>query len=140
MFAAFFEILGADVGDEGADEVDVVGKHHAADGLDEDETEGLLVAGGGDVAEADGEHDVDGPVVGPDVDLVPGGGGEGAGRDPVAGGVDRGHELEQQRQEVRVAEVEDDQLHQRPVTLLVRRLDQARLQPLQPVQNRRNLE
>ena len=69
---ALFNILGANVGNERADAVDVVRKHDAAYGFDEDHAQCFLVANWSHVSEPDGQHDRRSPVVGPYVLFVPG--------------------------------------------------------------------
>ena len=69
--ATAFEVVGSDVADEGANPVDVVGETHDADDLDEDEAQRLKVVGGHEIPEPNRQHDVDSPVVGPDVLLEP---------------------------------------------------------------------
>lgn len=67
----FLEVLGPNVTDQGADPVDIVGEAHDADNFNEDETEGFLIGGGLQISEAYCEHDVDSPIVGPDILFVP---------------------------------------------------------------------
>ena len=125
------DVLRADVADEGADRVDVVGEAHHAHDLDEDQAERLLVVRGRDVSEANGQHDVAAPVVGPDVLLkparvlypdhaVPG---------LFFAGVRHGRE--QYGQNVGKDEVEDEDLQQRPVLLVVVVLDEVDFELLQ---------
>lgn len=64
-------VLGSDIADQRPDAVNVVCQHDAANSLDENEAESFLIVGSDNVTKSYSEHDVDCPVVGPDVDLIP---------------------------------------------------------------------
>lgn len=64
---SLFDVLRPNVADEGTDPVDVVGETDNTEELDEDETDCFFLGGCCDIAEANCEHDVCSPVVGPDV-------------------------------------------------------------------------
>jgi hypothetical protein len=132
-------VLAADVLDEGADAVDVVGEDEAAEGLDEDEAQGLLVVGGHDVPEADGEHHGARPVVRPDVLLLPARLPDPLYSHPVLLRTQVHHRRQQDADYVREAKVRNDDLHQRPVLLVVEILYPVGLQPLYLVQSLRKL-
>lgn len=68
---ALLEVLSPNVADKWANTVDVVGEGHATEGFNEDEAESLDVVSRDYVSESNGKHDVDGPVVRPDVYLMP---------------------------------------------------------------------
>ena len=105
---ALFEVLRTDVADKGPDPVDVVGETHHAEYLDEDEAEGLAVVGGRQVAEADSEHDVDSPVVGPDVLGKPLLSRDSLCSVPVVSRIELRHGREEDGQHVSETEVEED--------------------------------
>lgn len=71
VILALLDVLGADVADQHANGVDVVGQAHDAEDLDDDHAESLLVVGCYDVTETYGQHDGCAPVVGPSVTLEP---------------------------------------------------------------------
>ena len=120
----------ADGADDGTDVADVVGEGDAAEGLDEDEDEGLVGVGGGQVTKAHGEHDVGAPVVAPDVldqpvlvlDAQLG---------PPVGRRQRRHQVQQDRQHVPDHEVRQEHLHQSVVLLPHSRVDVHVLEPLE---------
>jgi hypothetical protein len=133
-------VLAADVLDEGSDAVDVVGEDEAAEGLDEDEAEGFLVVGSDDIAEADGEHHGAGPVVGPDVLLLPLLIPNALLCHPVRVGTQASHARKQDADHVSKAEVGNDDLDQRPVLLVVKVFNPIDLQALYFIQRLRQFE
>lgn len=128
------DVLRADVGDQRAHAVDVVREDDAANRLHEDHAQGFLVVDDHDVSEADGQHDGGAPVVGPDVLLEPGRIAESLAGHPVGTGIEVGHADQDDGQHVREAEVEQENLAQRPILLVVVVLDEEDLQLLQPFQ------
>lgn len=60
-------VLLADRADKSPHIADVVSQSDAAEGLDEDQDNGLVVVGGRDVSKAHCQHDVSAPVVSPNV-------------------------------------------------------------------------
>ena len=136
---ALLKVLRPNVADEGSDPIDVVGEAHDAEDLDEDETEGFYVVGGRQVAEPDGQHDVDSPIVGPYVLREPVFGRDAFGSVPVVCGVDLRHRREKNCQNVGEAEVEEDHLHERPVLLVVVVLYEAHLELVELLQALRDL-
>lgn len=71
VFFALLEVLSPNVTDERPNTIDVVSKRHTAECLNEDEAKSLEIVGCNDISESNCEHDVDCPVVRPDVYLVP---------------------------------------------------------------------
>jgi len=99
-------VFQSDVGDDGAHPVDVVGHDDAAEGLDEGHDDGLEVVLRHDVAEPHRQHHVGRPVERPHVDHQPVLPLDALVLDPVRGRVDVGHQDEDQRDYVGVAEVD----------------------------------
>ena len=116
---AFFEVLGADVADEGADPVDVVSEAHDGNDFNKDETDSFLVVAGMKVSEANSEHDVDSPVVGPDVLFVPLAVGDVDLAMPVLLRVEVGHGRQKDGEGVGEAEIEQDNFDKGPVLFVV---------------------
>jgi hypothetical protein len=53
---ALLDVLGADVGDEGTDTINVVGDDHAANSFDKDHAQSFLVADWTEASETDCKH------------------------------------------------------------------------------------
>ena len=68
---ALFDVLRPNVGDQISDTIDVVGEHKAANHLDKDQTDRLLIGRGIDISEPHSQHYIRPPVVGPNVFLCP---------------------------------------------------------------------
>lgn len=68
---AFLKVLSPNVADERSNAVDVVSKCHTAESLNEDKAESLEIVGRNNISKSDCEHDVDCPIVRPNVYLVP---------------------------------------------------------------------
>lgn len=68
---ALFDVLGTDIADEGAYPVDVIGETHDTDDFYEDQAESLFVVSRIKITKTYGKHDIDSPIVGPDVFLEP---------------------------------------------------------------------
>jgi hypothetical protein len=107
---ALFDVLGPNVGDQIADAVDVVGEHEAADHLDEDQADRLLVGRGIDVAEPHRQHYVRPPIVGPNVLLDPVGVRDLPHDEPVFLRVYVAHSYQKEGEDVAAAEVEENSL------------------------------
>lgn len=116
---ALLDVLGADVADEHANGVDVVGQADHAEDLDDDHAEGLLVVGGYDVSETYGQHDGRAPVVGPGVALEPVGCADAFYGLPVCLVVHAGHRREADCQDMREAEVKENHLDERPILRVI---------------------
>jgi hypothetical protein len=99
-----------DFGDQIADAVDVVGEHEAADHLDEDQADRLLVGRGIDVAEPHRQHYVRPPIVGPNVLLDPVGVRDLPHDEPVFLRVYVAHSYQKEGEDVAAAEVEENSL------------------------------
>ena len=112
-------VLKADVVEDGAHPVDVVGHDDAAEGLDEDEADGLLVIGCWEVAESNSQHNVGGPVDRPDVLLGPGDVVKAVFDEPAVVGAEAGHGSKDDTNDVGVAEVHQKYLSQFPVLLVI---------------------
>lgn len=136
---AFFDVLRADVWDETADAVDVVGEGEAAEGFDEDEADGLLISRGDDVPEPHCQHYISSPIIRPNVPLDPRGIVNFFGDHPINVSVKVRHRHEQYRQNMREAKVENERLRQRPILFVVIIVYYVNLQLLHTLQNFRNL-
>lgn len=137
---AFLEVLGPNVTDQGADPVDVVGQTHDADNFDEDEAEGLLICGGVKISEAYCEHDVDSPVIGPDILFVPLCPVYVFKLIPILMLVNVGHGCEEDGEHMCEAEVEEYDFDEGPVLFIVVILDEKGLQFFHFLQALRQLE
>lgn len=117
--ALLLVVLGLDVEDKVSHAVDVVGQHDAAEGLDEDQANGLFVVASCNIAEADCEHDVGAPVVSPDVLFEPVSPVNVPDGHPVLVGADLGHGREDDGQNVGETEVEEEDFDQGPVLVFL---------------------
>ena len=104
--------------DEIADTADIVGQNNAANSLNEDEAKSLSVVGGSDITEANCEHDVGTPVIGPDIFLVPLALVYLSFGHPVLGGADFCHCWEDYGQNMGKAEVKQHYFYKRPVFVI----------------------
>jgi len=66
-FSTAFLILGADIADDRAHTVYVIGHHYTAESLNENKTDGLLMIACSYVSESNSKHDVCGPIIRPNV-------------------------------------------------------------------------
>lgn len=116
---AFLDILLSNIANQSSNSVDIVGKAHDTDDFNEDEAESFDVVTGREVSKANSEHDVDSPVVGPDI----------LGKPPclwntlfyMPGSISFyfSHCREDYGQNMGKAEVKKHNLHKRPVLLMV---------------------
>lgn len=125
---ASFDILGADVADESAYPVDVIGEAHDTDNFYENKAKGFLIGCRVEIAKSHRQHDVHSPVVSPDVLFKPKSILNPSKLVPVFSGVDIRHRSEEDCQYMSKAKVEQDHLNQRPVLLVMVVLDKADLQ------------
>lgn len=120
-----FKILRPDIADESSDPVDVVGKTHDAENLDENETESFFMVSCSEITKTNSEHDIDSPVIGPYVLWKPIRMGNSFDFVPVFSRIELRHCWEENGQNVGEAEVEENNLHQGPVLLIIVILDEA---------------
>lgn len=112
-------ILEADIADEGSQAADVVRESDATDYLNEDDADGLLINSWRDISKSHSQHNGCGPVVGPDVSLVPDWVLDALDRLPVRVRVVFGHQVQENGYEMCEREVEQDDLHERPILFIV---------------------
>ena len=109
---ALLDVLRPNVADERPDPVDVVGQAHHAENLDENQAQGLTMVGGCEVTETDSQHDVDSPIVGPDVLGEPTITINALHFVPVLGCIELGHRCQEDGEDMGEAEIKEDNLHQ----------------------------
>lgn len=109
---ALHNILGADVGDQRSDAVDVIGQHHAADSLDEDHTKRLLIAHWHHIPKPNREHNRRSPIVRPYILFKPRSVHYILAHLPILLGVEVGHGDQKNGEHVSKAEVKEKNLEQ----------------------------
>ena len=129
-----FEVLRPNVADEGSDPINVVSETHHRKYLNENEAKSFAVIGGWKVSEADSQHDVDAPVIGPNVLRKPAFARESFDLLPVVHGVEVGHRRQEDREDVGEAEVEEHDFDEWPVLFVVVVLNEADLEFIKPIQ------
>lgn len=116
---SLLDILGTNISYQSTNPVDVVCQAHHTDYLDEDQAESLLIIGRIKISKPDGEHDVDSPVVGPDIFLIPKTIVDIFYIVPVMREIDVGHGCENDGKDMCKTKVEENNFNQRPVLLIV---------------------
>lgn len=128
---ATLDVLRSDVGYKSAHTANVIGEDDATESLDEDHTASLLISHRHYVSESNSQHNRCSPVVGPDVLFIPLSSSDLPRDHPILRMTDIGHFQKDDGKDVCEAEIKEDDLHQRPVLLVVIVLDEVNLQLLQ---------
>ncbi len=116
---AFFNVLSTNVGNQTTNAVDIISQSYTTDGLNENETKSFFVGCSHDITKPHCQHNVDSPVIGPNVPLAPVGLIYMSSNHPIVARVYLSHHNEQNGEEMGKAEVEDEGFDERPILFIV---------------------
>lgn len=133
-------VLQPNICDDRPHAVDVVSHHDAAERLDKDHTNRLFIIDCDDISEANSEHDVGRPVIGPHVSFDPGSISYSLFYDPVVGRIEGCHRCQKERDNMSKAKVDEKHLSHLPILLIINISDEINLEFFYFIQALRQLK